>query len=163
MRANAICEQMHQSIGNSLRILRSWQPPQPRTEEEMVDAALANAMYATRASYHGSLKTSPGALAFHRDMVMNIPLVSDLTMIQQNRQALIDQRLIHSNLKRFAYDYQPNQEVLLLAHNLNKLQARATRPFRILAVLNTNGTITIQKTQLSVQCVSIRSIKPFHG
>jgi hypothetical protein len=52
----------------------------------LVDAALANTMYATRASFHSGLHTTPGALAFHCNMVMNIPLMSDLTLVQQNRQ-----------------------------------------------------------------------------
>jgi hypothetical protein len=69
-------------------------------------------MYATCASYHSGIQTTPGALAFHRDMAMNIPMMSDLTLVQQNRQRLIDQRLIESNRKRFSYDYQVNQEIL---------------------------------------------------
>jgi hypothetical protein len=42
---------------------------------------------------------------FHRNMVMNIPMMLDLTLVQQNRQRLIDQRLIKSNRKCFSYDY----------------------------------------------------------
>jgi hypothetical protein len=83
--ANAICEQMHQSVGNSLRVLRQWNPPAGINDAHaLVDAALANAMYATRASYHTGLQTTPRALAFHHDMGVNIPLMSDLTLIQQN-------------------------------------------------------------------------------
>jgi hypothetical protein len=109
--ANAICERMHQSVGNSLRVLKQWIPPEGLNDAHaLVDAVLANAMYATRASFHSGLKITPGALAFHRDMVMNIPLMSDLRLIQQNRQRLIDDRLIESNRKRFSYDYQPNQK-----------------------------------------------------
>jgi transposase InsO family protein len=49
--ANAICEQMHQSVGNSLRVLRQWTPPAGINDANMlVDTALANAIYATRAS-----------------------------------------------------------------------------------------------------------------
>ena len=134
--SNAICERMHQSVGNSLRILRDWRPPLQELipAQQLVDNALANAMYATRASYSGSVKTTPGALAFHRDMVMNIPLLADLTLIQQNRQQMIDQRLIQSNRKRFAYNYQPGQEVLKLTYKPGKLEPRAVGPFRIIAV-----------------------------
>jgi transposase InsO family protein len=161
--ANAICERMHQSVGNSLRTLRNWHPPLENLipAQQLVDNALANAMYATRASYNGSLKTTPGALAFHRDMVMNIPLLADLTLIQQNRQQMIDQRLIQSNRKRFAYNYQPNQEVLKLTYNPKKLEPRAEGPFRILAV-HTNGTVTLQVTQFTTERISIRNIKPFY-
>jgi hypothetical protein len=79
---------MHQSVGNSLCILLNWQPPLEHMipAQQLVDNALANAMYATRASNGGSMKTTSSALAFHHDMVMNIPLSADLTLIQQNRQ-----------------------------------------------------------------------------
>jgi transposase InsO family protein len=98
--ANVICKQMHQSVSNSLRVLKQWNPPAGLNDAHaLVDVALADAMYATRASFHSGLKTTPGALAFHRDMVMNIPLMSDLMLIQQNRQWLIDNRLIESNRK----------------------------------------------------------------
>jgi hypothetical protein len=91
---------MHQSVGNSLRVLKQWNPPAGLNDTHaLLDAALANAMYATRASFHIGLKTTPGALAFHRDMVMNIPLMSDLMLIQQNWQQLIDHQLIESKLQ----------------------------------------------------------------
>jgi hypothetical protein len=70
--------EMHQSVGNSLRVLQ-WNPPMGLNDPHaLVDAALANPMYTTRASFHSGLQTTPGALAFHRNMVMNIPLMSDL-------------------------------------------------------------------------------------
>jgi hypothetical protein len=94
---------MHQSVGSSLRVLQQWNPPAGLNDANaLVDAALANAMYTTHASFHSGLQTTPGALAFHCDMVTNIPLMSDLTLVQQNRQQLIDQRLIESNCLRFA-------------------------------------------------------------
>jgi transposase InsO family protein len=70
--ANAICKQMQQSVGNSLRVLKQWNPPAGLNDAHaLVDAALANAMYATHASFHSGLRTTPGALAFHRNIVMN--------------------------------------------------------------------------------------------
>jgi hypothetical protein len=73
---------MHQSVGNSLRVSRQWNPPAGLNDAHaLVDAALANAMYATCASFHNGLQTTPGALAFHHDIVMNIPLLSDLMLI----------------------------------------------------------------------------------
>jgi hypothetical protein len=39
------------------------------------------------------LKTTPGGLAFGRDMILNIPLITDLQQLQRRRQELIDQRL----------------------------------------------------------------------
>jgi hypothetical protein len=76
--ANAICERMHQSVGNNLRVLRQWNPPAGLNDAHaLIDAALANAMYTTHATYHIGLQTTPGALAFHHNMVMNFPLMLD--------------------------------------------------------------------------------------
>jgi transposase InsO family protein len=160
--ANAICERMHQSVGNSLRILQRWIPPAGIIDAKMlVDTALANAMYATRASLHSALETTPGALSFHRDMVLNIPLVADLNLIRDKRQHLIDQRLIVNNRKRFAHDYQPNQEVLKLVHEPGKLAPRAVGPYRITAV-HTNGTLTIAIPPHMSERISLRNVKPFN-
>jgi hypothetical protein len=159
--ANEICKQMHQYIGNSLRVLWQWNPPAGLNNAHApVDATLANAMYAMHASFHSGLQTTPGALAFHRDMVMNIPLMSDLTLFQQNRQQLTNQRLIKSNRNRFAYDYQTNQEVLKLEYKPDKLTPRVTGPYWIMSV-HTNGTITIKLTPHTRQQISIRNVKPF--
>jgi hypothetical protein len=92
-------------------------------------------------------------------MVMNIPLMSDLVLIQQNQQQLVDQHLIESNRKRFADDYQPNQEVLELEYKPDKLAPCATSLYQITSV-HTNGTITIQLTPHTRQQISIRNIKP---
>jgi transposase InsO family protein len=159
--ANAICERMHQAVGNSLRVLRQWIPPAGVDDaRQLVNTALSNAMYATRASFHSGIKSTPGALAFNRDMVMNIPFVADLHLIRDHRQQLIDQRLLTSNRKRISYDYQPNQEVLKLVYEPAKLEPRATGPYRVNAV-HTNGTITIQLNAYTVERISIRRVKPF--
>jgi hypothetical protein len=63
-------------------------------------------MYATCATFHGGLLTTPGALSFSHDMVMNIPFVADLMLIQDNCQQLIDERALCS-CECYAYDDQP--------------------------------------------------------
>jgi transposase InsO family protein len=50
--ANAICKRMHQAVGNSLCILKQWMPPNHLDNAHLlIDTALANAMYATRATF----------------------------------------------------------------------------------------------------------------
>eukprot|EP00957_Ditylum_brightwellii_P000332 25863-Ditylum_brightwellii.AAC.1 len=51
-----------------------------------VDDALATAMYATRCAVSQSLGISPWALVFHCDMLVDLPVITDLLMIQQKRQ-----------------------------------------------------------------------------
>ena len=159
--ANAVCERMHQVVGNSLRVLANMRPPTGINHaEQLVDTALANAMFATRAAYNSSLKTTPGGLAFHRDMILDLPLVADLQLIQSHRQQLIDQRLIAANRKRFSYDYAVGEEVLKLNFKPNKLEPRASGPYMIERV-HTNGTLTIRLSPSVIERVSLRRVKPY--
>ena len=83
--ANAICERTHQTVGDVLRTLMHAHPPQNiQQAHNMVDTALATAMHATRAVVHKTMRVSSGALVYHRDMILDIPLVADLLHIQEN-------------------------------------------------------------------------------
>jgi transposase InsO family protein len=159
--ANSVCERMHQSIGNSLRVLSTMNPPAGiQHPHQILDTAIANAMYATRCTYHSALQTTPGGLAFGRDMILNIPLVTDLTLLQERRQQLIDQRLIAANAKRFHYDYRIGDEVLKLTYNPNKLDPRATGPYPVEQV-HANGTLSIRITPTVIERISLRRVKPY--
>jgi hypothetical protein len=121
--ANVICECMHQAVGNSLSVLKQWTPPNHLDDAHLlVDTALANAMYAMHATFHSGLMTTPGALSFGCDMVMNIPFIADLTLICDNCQRLIDESAICSIVCCHSYDYQPGQEVLKLVYKPDKLK-----------------------------------------
>jgi transposase InsO family protein len=122
--ANAICKRMHQTVGNSLRAMISLDPPQGiDSASRMVDTALANCVFATRATIHSALQATPGLLAFRRDMLLDIPLQADWLLIQRRRQQLIDQRLIEANRKQFLHDYHIGDEVLKLNYKPHKLES----------------------------------------
>lgn len=159
--ANSICERMHQTVGNNLRAMVRLNPPEGVvTANQMVDTALANCLYATRAAFHSSLQGTPGSLAFGRDMVLDIPVIADWLTIQQNRQQLIDQRLIAANRKKFSYDYQVGDEVLKLVYNPDKLSTRAEGPYSIDTV-HANGTVTIRLNQHTLERINIRRLRPY--
>ena len=87
--ANSVCERVHQCIGNTLRTLSSTQPPAGiQDAENLVDTALATAMYATCCAHNTSITATPGGLAFGRDMILDLPLHTDLQPLQENRQQL---------------------------------------------------------------------------
>ena len=152
---------MHQVVGNALRVFSSVQPPQNlESAQQLVDMALANAMYATRAAIHGALQTTPGAIAFSRDMVLDIPLIADLHALREQRQQLIDERLVTANRKRFSYDYRVGDQVLKLAYKPNKLSPRAEGPYSIETV-HQNGTLTIRLNPTTLERLSIRRVKPY--
>jgi len=159
--ANAICERLHQTVSNILRPLLHENPPNNVEQSfRIMDTALQTAAYSARAAIHGSLRISPGALAFHRDMILDMPLIADLLLLGQRRQALIDHRLLEANRRRISYDYQPNDEVLILTYKPDKLEPRATGPYRIDRV-HTNGTVSIRRTNQLIERINIRRLRPY--
>jgi transposase InsO family protein len=160
--ANAICERMHQVVGNSLRVLSTMNPPAGITEaNQLVDTAIANAMFAHRAAYSSALKTTPGGLAFGHDMIMSIPLIADLQMIQAHRQQLIDKRLITANQRRFSYDYRVGQQVLKLKYKPAKLEPRAQSGPHTIEQVHANGSLTIRISPNVVERITLRRVKPY--
>ena len=144
LQSNAIVERMHQAVGNTLRALLMLTPPHGiQQTNQLVDTTLANCFFVTRAAINSSLRVSPGSLAFGRDMILDIPLLADWNLLQQQRQQLIDDRLIVANRCRFSHDYHIGDEVLKLAYKPDKLTACAQGPYGIEQV-HTNGTVTIR-------------------
>jgi hypothetical protein len=83
LQGNSVCEKMHQAIGNTLRVLLTKAPLQGLAQaEQLVDTAIADAVYTTHCTYNSVLKTTPGGLAFGRDMIINIPMITDLHQLQ---------------------------------------------------------------------------------
>ena len=161
--ANAICERMHQTVGNMLRTLIYEQHP-PHNEEEcydLLDSALASAIFALRATIHTTLGTTPGALAFHRDMLLNIPLIADIQAIQDKRQLLTNKNNQIQNKKRHEHIYKINDFILIVVPNPTKLQQRFIGPFQIKEIYN-NGTVSIQRQANTTERINMRRIKPYH-
>ncbi len=72
--SNAVCERMHQTVGNVLRTLLHGNPLQNiANAAQYVDEALSIAMHAMQAGVHFTLGSSPGNLVFNRDIFLNIP------------------------------------------------------------------------------------------
>ena len=151
---------MNQSIGNSLRALNFSHPP--RNEEEArfrVDTALQTAAYAARAAIHTTLKTSPGSMAFHRDMVLNIPLIVDFELLRQRRQILIDRNLAKANASRIDHNYQPGDLCYKRVPDPKKLDPKWEGPFSIDRIY-TNGTVDLRLSPNVTERVNLRHIKP---
>jgi hypothetical protein len=96
--ANAICEQMHQRVGNVLQTLLHGEPPQDVTKaKDIIDEALLIATHAMCTSIHTTLGSSPGSLVFNRDMFLNIPFIADWHAITQKREHLINVKIVNEN------------------------------------------------------------------
>ena len=160
--ANAVCERMHQTVGNILRtLLHGHAFDQQAGANTIIDNALATAMHATRtAASHSLGGNTPGSLAFKRDMFLNIPLIADLQTIRDRRQTLIDENLRRQNERRRGFDYQVGQQVLLRQNDSNKLGRRTIGPYAIVAV-HTNGNVTIRRTPHVTERINVRRVMPY--
>jgi transposase InsO family protein len=158
--SNAICERMHSTVGDILRTYCQANPPQSQQQAaEMVDRALSVATHALRVAVHRTLRVSPGAIVFHRDMLLNIPLIADLVALRDKRQAVIDYNLQRANAKRIDYNYQVGDFVSDLTINPAKMDPRAPNRFQIVEMFP-NGTVTILRRPGVTERINIRRIKP---
>ena len=160
--SNAICERLHKTMEDMLRNYVRTDPPATVADAfELIDACLAAVNRALRSAVHRTLQISPGALVFHRDMLLPIPLISDYNLLRQRRQAVIDDNNRRANLRRRFRDYSIGDEVLMLVKDPKKLQERAIGPFRVTQV-HVNGTLTIQRGPNVTERVNIRRLKPYN-
>jgi hypothetical protein len=106
------------------------------------------------------MQVSPGALVFHRDMLLDIPIIADLEYIRDRRQVLIDESLRRQNLRRRRHDYVVGEEILVLTYDPAKLEERAEGPFPIQQV-HANGTVSFLRQPNIIERINIRRIKPY--
>ncbi|KAG7360644.1 hypothetical protein IV203_035743 [Nitzschia inconspicua] len=144
---NSIVERIHQSVGLILRVITPEENPRSFEDgKRVIRRCLATAMHACRCASSGAIgDLSPGALAFHRDMLLDIPMQTDITVLTTNRQGMIDRNLLKANAKRIKHDYAVDEKVLkqVSLGFSDKLKPSYTGPYRITTV-HTNGTVTIE-------------------
>jgi hypothetical protein len=112
-----------------------------------------------KAAIHRTLKISPGAIVFHRNMIINVPLLAELITLRDRRQQLIDYNLQRANAKRRFHDYQVGDFVSDLAIRPSRLDPRAINRFRIVQV-HTNGTVVIERRPGVLERINIRRLWP---
>ena len=160
---NAVIERQHRTTGSILRtLLPSMEANDVATALEAVDSALASTMHASRTAVHHTLQVSPGALAFHRDMLLPIPIVAEWDQIRERRQTQIDHDTRRANEKRItSHDYEVGDEILIVADRTRKIQQMANGPF-VISQVHAYGTVTIEVTPNVYDRINIRRIRPYH-
>ena len=159
--SNAMAERLHQMVTNILHSTLYANPLDNQLEAELlVDTALQKAAYAMQATVHTTLKATPGSLVYQRDMILNIPVVADLLNITAWRQQLIAEQTMAENRKRISHDYQPNDQVLVLAYKPDMLEPRARDPYCILHT-HVNGTIMIWRSLTITEWINIHRLRPY--
>ena len=161
---NSVCERMHQTMLNQIRSLLRQNPPQTAAEAaQAIDTLLANTVYALRTAVHSTINASPGALAFQRNMILNLPFIADLNNIRDRRQEVVNRSNQRENDNRVDYNYQVGNLVLVIADSYrttSKLDVRFEGPFQITQV-HVNGTVTIRRRPGILERVNIRRIRPY--
>jgi len=161
--SNAIAERLHRTVEDIIRTLLHGQVPNSQlAAEEVIDTTLATASHAIRTAIHTTMKISPGAVVFHRDMILPLPLVVDFEVLHLRRQVLIDENLRRQNLRRRDFDYTVGAEVLLLDQDPNrrKLDPFGSGPF-VVHQVHTNGTVTILRKEGVFERINIRRLRPY--
>ena len=152
---------MHQTVANILRILQHKNPPANMTQtRDIIDQALAHAMHATQTTVMTTLGSTPGSLAFSRDMFLDIPLIADWQAIARQREQRINDDLHRANIRRRHHDYCLGQKVLKKVHNPTKLGVKTTSPYPIERVY-VNGNLTILLRPDVTERINIRQIIPY--
>ena len=129
---------MHQTVGIILRTeLYSNRPQNITQARDVIYSALETAIHATRANISTTLDSNPGALAFIRDIFLNIYLISDWQAIHKHREHYVNENLCPANLKRRQDYYAQGHKFLKKVYDSTKL------------VVITIGTYTIERVHVN--------------
>jgi transposase InsO family protein len=159
--ANAVCERMHKTVQDMLNTTLRHNYNDVATVLELVDSCIASAIRALRAATHHTMQISPGAIVFHRDRMLPIPIHADYNLLRERRQAVIDENNRRANLRRRFRDYHIDDQVLLVVKDPATLGEKTAGPYRV-HLVHVNGTLTIERDPGIYERVNIRRLKPFH-
>jgi hypothetical protein len=154
---------MHQTVNNVLRTLVHTNPPQNMTQaRDIIDDALATVMHTMQTTVATTLGSTPGALAFTRDMFLNMPLIGDWQAIARTCEHHVNENLRCANRKRRQYDYAPGQQVLKKVHNPTNLGVRTEGPYTIERV-HVNGNLTILLREGITERINMQRVLLYHS
>jgi len=155
--SNAIVERLHLTISNSLRTMNL---SSRLIDDTSIHGILQSIAWALRTTYHTSLRTSPGQLAFGQDMIVPATYLANWRHIHERRQKNILYNNARENRSRIEHDYKVGDFVFLLTKDIQrKLAAVKKGPFRI-TIIHTNVTVTIQRSRNVTERVNIRRLFP---
>lgn len=159
--ANAICERVHGVFGDMMRT--SGINNSDDVTEDLIDDFVTDAAWAIRSSYHTVLKATPGQAIFGRDMLFDIPFITDWTEVGRRRQRQVDSSNARENSKRLDFDYTVGSKALIIkatdGSHLPKADDKNEGPYRVTQVY-TNGTVRLQRDSVNER-INIRRLTPY--
>jgi|EP00985_Skeletonema_marinoi_P035542 hypothetical protein len=131
--------------------------------EDLIDDFVTDAAWAIRSSYHTVLKATPGQAIFGRDMLFDIPFITDWTEVGRRRQRQVDSSNARENSKRLDFDYTVGSKALIIkatdGSHLPKADDKNEGPYRVTQVY-TNGTVRLQRDSVNER-INIRRLTPY--
>jgi hypothetical protein len=127
---------------------------------DIIDDALATAMHVMQTTIATTLGSTLGALAFARDMFLNVLLIADWQAIARTCEHHVNENLRRDNRKRHQFDYAPGQQVLKKVHDPTKLGVRTEGPYTI-EPIHVNGNLTKLLCKGITECINIRRVLPY--
>ena len=109
--ANAICERVHQVIGNIIRTVELEN--NYLDEEDPWKVILGTTAFAVKSTFHTTLQQTPGQLEFGRDMIFNVKHTANWEYIKQRKHTIINKSNVKENSKRICHKYNIGDKVLL--------------------------------------------------
>ena len=156
--ANAIIERVHQTIGNMIRTFETHEITLDKNDPW--GGILSAVMFATRATYHTTLKATPMQLVFGRDAFLNTKFEADWNVIKNNKQQMIHKNNQRENSKRIKYDYKKGEKVLFKEEQKSKYGSNPySGPYTIRKV-NDNGTVILKRGTI-LEPINVRLLKPY--
>ena len=96
-----------------------------------MDSALATSFHAVRINVSETRGNSPGVLAFHQDMLHNVPVQVNLANVQHRQQAKVNENLLRVNAHFYRHNYCVSERVMNCHFEYVKLEDRWDAPYRI--------------------------------
>lgn len=159
--ANGICERVHGVFGDMMRTSNINNCEE--VDEDLIDDFVTNAAWAIRSSYHTVLKATPGQAIFGRDMMFDIPFITDWTEVGRRRQKLVDSSNARENSKRIDFDYVVGSKAMIVkatdGSHLPKAEDKNEGPYLVTQVFS-NGTVRLQRGSINER-LNIRRLTPY--
>ncbi|ORD99344.1 hypothetical protein A0H76_1004 [Hepatospora eriocheir] len=126
--SNGICDRVHSTLGNIIRIRRS----------EKLDVLLSEAADMLRSTFHSGVGMSPMKLVFSREKFTIIDNVlkgnKNLTKSIENSAKQAEKNKEEINKNRIDIKYNFGDLILIINENCSKLDERFRGPFEVLEV-----------------------------
>ncbi|KAF0731356.1 hypothetical protein Ae201684_011419 [Aphanomyces euteiches] len=153
--ANSIIERIHLVIGNKMRV-------EQITNADEWEEFCSTCIFATRATFHSTLQTSPGALTFGRNMLFDFANTTNVITAHKRHVTKMLKDNLRENKNRIPHEYVPGDMVRI---NLSadkdkrsKMSPATTGPFKVVAT-RPNGTVTIDRGKF-LELINIRRLLP---